>query len=116
MPDYSVFPTPDEYERLVEEEAPVYSLAGEFHVYRWGDGYVTYDPYNEGKGRLYPSIEEAATDAEINYVTDATGEVSSELSAEEVASFLQTFDETVQQVTINGDLWESDASGEFQRA
>ncbi len=126
MPDYSRFPTEDESERLIEEKKPVYSVywdsgapgagADSEHVYRWGDGYIVLFS-GGGDETVYATLREAIEKAELNYVTEATQEIdSSEMSSEEIGALLRTHDEGSYRVLINGEVWKSVGSGQFQKA
>ncbi|CAN5658737.1 hypothetical protein BH23GEM5_BH23GEM5_14740 [soil metagenome] len=126
MPDYSKLPTEDEYERLIEEEKPVYSVywdsgapgagANSEQVYRWGDGYIVL--YSDGENEtVYPTLRAAIERTELYYVTEATQEISSsEMSSEEIATLLRTHDESRYRVLINGEAWQTEGSGGFRKA
>lgn len=124
MPDYSTFPPEAEYERLVEEEKPVYSVywdsgapgagADSEHVYRWGAGYIVL--FSDGEDEtVYPSLREAVEKTDLNYVTEATQEIHSpEMSSEEIAGLLRTDGEGSRRVLINGETWQTEGSGGFR--
>jgi hypothetical protein len=126
MPDYSRFPTEDEYDRLTGEEKPVFSVHWDSgapgaggdaeHVYRWGDGYVVL--FSDGEDEsVYTTLREAIEETELNYVTEVTQEIdSSEMSSEEIGALLRTHEEGSYRVLINGELWQSVGPGRFEKA
>ncbi len=124
VPDYSRFPTEDEYDRLIGEEKPVFSIhwdsgapgagADSEHVYRWGDGYIVLPGGGEDE-TVYSSLREAIEQTERNYVTEATQEIhSTEMSSEEIAMLLRTDGEGSHRVLINGETWQTEGSGGFR--
>jgi hypothetical protein len=126
MTDASKLPNEDELERLLEEEEPVYSVvwdsgnpgagAGAERVYRWKGGYLAVTDDGE-RDAVYPTLRNAIEGAELNRVTEATVEISSsDLTSEEIAAMLSTFDEGRYQVRIHGEKWATDGSGGFRRA
>jgi hypothetical protein len=126
MPDYGRFPTEDEYERLIEEKKPVYSVywdsgapgvgADAEHVYRWGDGYIILSSGGEDE-TVYSSLRETIEKTELNYVTEATQEIhSTEMSSEEIAMLLRTDGEGSYRVLVNGEALQTDGSGRFRKA
>ena len=127
MPDYSAFPTEDEYERIIGEANPVYRVdwdsgapgagADAEQIFRWGDGYIVVPSEGEDE-TVYPTLREAIEESGLNEVLDATQEIrSSELSSEEIAALLQVREEDRSyHILINGEPWEGDSSGNFRRA
>jgi hypothetical protein len=127
MPDYSRFSAEDEYDRLIGEEKPVFSIhwdsgapgagADSEHVYRWGDGYIVLFSGGEDE-TVYPTLRDAIEESGMNLVTGATQEItSSQLRSEEIAALLQTDEEEESyRIVINGESWQAKGSGEFRRA
>jgi hypothetical protein len=126
MPDYSRFPTEDEYDRLIGEERPVFSVrwdsgapgagADSEQVYRWGNGYIVL--FSDGEDKtVYPALREAIKKTELNFVTEATQEIgSADMSSEEIAALLRTYEEGNYRILINGEVWQCADSSRFRRA
>lgn len=127
MPDFSQFPGDNEYERLIEEDQPVFAVswdsgeagagAASEQVYRWGDGYIVVVSDGEDE-TVYPTLRDAIAETELNYINDATREITSlELSSEEAAELLQLRDlGRSYRILINGEPWQAEDSQLFRRA
>ena len=121
MSDLPAFPSGDEFDDLVDSVEPVYSVewdadrpggGGAALVYPWKGGYVVVSEM--GDTVVYPTLEAAITEGEVNYVTDATVSVeSTELSAEALAGMLRTFDGGDYWIEINGEPYESVEVADF---
>ena len=80
-------------------------------VYPWKGAYFV---VTDSEWTVYPTLEAAIVEGEINYVTDATVSVeSTELSSEALAGMLRAFDDGDYRVEINGEPYESVEVADF---
>ncbi len=121
MPSLPPPPTDEEYDDLITTTDAVYVLdwesgnpgagGGSMAVYPWKGAYFV---VTDSEWTVYPTLEAAIVEGEINYVTDATVSVeSSELSAESLAGMLRTFDDGRYRIEINGKPYESVETEDF---
>lgn len=113
----------DDSEAIFEEGEKVYSLywdsgapgagAGYESVYKWNDRYYLLLSDGDGADEPFDTLREAIDAGELTYVNSAMQEITStELSAAEIVAMLNNDEsDPVERLTINGELWQRDASG-----
>ncbi len=116
-----------DYDTVIEEGELVYSIAWDSGgpgagadaecVFRLGSRYAVVLSFEDDPSGPYFTLVDAVKATELDWVTDATTEVTStKLSAAEIAAMLRCEEAPSFSIHINAENWRLDQDGKFRRA